>query len=215
MKQEVKAGQHDFRPNSPEQFTPVMGDFSLRLSLDLFPECWYDPTKFECNTSWNKGGGIGRYLSENNKDAILLAWRPTRNQNEFEAAIYRNDESGECCLRFMPDHHIVDGGGSQSDDQQIERGTCHAQGGLFERGAGCSRVLADAQNHCQDANTRHNFDKRVDAEAEEGKSFIGKTEEDGDQSLGQVVNNGEERKPESIGPVTVDVGLNKRSHLYS
>ena len=102
MKQEVKAGQHDFRPNSPEQFTPVMGDFSLRLSLDLFPECWYDPTKFECNTSWNKGGGIGRYLSENNKDAILLAWRPTRNQNEFEAAIYRNDEAGDWEVQGFP-----------------------------------------------------------------------------------------------------------------
>ncbi len=94
MKQEVKAGQHDFRPNGPEQFTPVMGDFSLRLTIDLFPSCWYDTAQFPCGDSWNKGGGMGRYLSKNNEDAILLAWRPTRNVGEFEAAIYVNDEYG-------------------------------------------------------------------------------------------------------------------------
>jgi hypothetical protein len=92
MKHTVKQGKHDFTPNALPW--PKMGDFTEALKLDLTASCWYDVTTFECKESWNKAGGVGRYLSKNNASAVLLAWRPAKERGLFEVSIYVNDSGG-------------------------------------------------------------------------------------------------------------------------
>jgi hypothetical protein len=92
MKQTVKANRHDFRPNSLPW--PLRGDFELILRLDLTPSCWYDVNTAPCKNAWNKAGGLGEYISANNHNATLLAWRPAPEKHVFEVALYLNDSKG-------------------------------------------------------------------------------------------------------------------------
>lgn len=95
MKYEVKKGKHDFLPNLASQFWPVTGRISEVITLDLEASCWYDTNEVQGGKSWNKAGGIGRWLGENNHNAVLLAWRPDTGENRFVSSLYVNDKDGK------------------------------------------------------------------------------------------------------------------------
>ena len=91
MKQTVKQGEHDFKPN---EINLHFGNFDLIWKVGFTPSCWYDSLG-EDNADWNKAGGIGKMLTANNKDAVLLGWRPFASiPGVFQAVIYINDSKG-------------------------------------------------------------------------------------------------------------------------
>jgi len=95
MRYEVKKGKHDFLPNLASQFWPVTGKISETITLDMEASCWYDTCEAAGGKSWNKAGGIGAWLFENNKNAVLLAWHPDGNAGNFVASLYINDKDGK------------------------------------------------------------------------------------------------------------------------
>jgi hypothetical protein len=92
MRQTVKAGKHDFRPNALP--IPYNGDFTRVLKVDFTPSCWYEKYSFDCGKSWNKAGGFTAYWSRNNVNSLLLAWRPSEGFGHFEVCLYANDAKG-------------------------------------------------------------------------------------------------------------------------
>jgi hypothetical protein len=108
MKQTIRTGSHDFRPNAFPW--PIKGDFDLVLKLDLHENCWFPPDSIPCGRSWNKGGGITEYFSLNNHNSLLLAWRPADEGGIFEVCMYVNDAEGGWCASaplFMPTYHTA------------------------------------------------------------------------------------------------------------
>lgn len=95
MRYEVKKGNHDFHPNLTSQFWPVTRSISEVITLGMDPNCWYNTCDVAGGKSWNKAGGIGGWLFENNKNAVLLAWRPDDSINQFVASLYVNDKEGK------------------------------------------------------------------------------------------------------------------------
>jgi len=93
MKQTARAGKHDFRPNALPW--PRFGDISEAFKVDFTPGAWYDTKHFACRNAWNKAGGYTRFLSANNRDSLLVAWRPSETFGHFEVCLYANDSHSE------------------------------------------------------------------------------------------------------------------------
>ena len=92
MKQTVRKGEHDFKPN---EINLHFGNFDLIWKVGFTPSCWYDSLG-EDNADWNKAGGIGKMLTANNKNAVMLGWRPMLGvPGAFQAVIYVNNNWGE------------------------------------------------------------------------------------------------------------------------
>jgi hypothetical protein len=92
MKQTIRPGSHDFRPNAFPW--PITGDFDLVLKIDFHENCWFPPDSTPCGRSWNKAGGLTQFFSLNNHNSLLLAWRPADEAALLEVCMYVNDAEG-------------------------------------------------------------------------------------------------------------------------
>jgi hypothetical protein len=92
MKQTIRPGSHDFRPNAFPW--PITGDFELVLKIDFHENCWFPPDSTPCGRSWNKAGGLTQFFSLNNHNSMLLGWRPADEAGVLEVCMYVNDKEG-------------------------------------------------------------------------------------------------------------------------
>jgi hypothetical protein len=89
---------------------------------------------------------------------------------------------------------------------------------LFSFSHQCAVLLftkPNPQNHGQNAHTRHDLDKRVRAKAKEDEGLIADAEENGHESLSQIVGDGEDCQPEGVAPVAIGNRFAKACNLYS
>lgn len=98
VKQSVKKGRHDFKPNNHKPFTwksKISVKFSLTESMWFSRE---DPDYPHGNDvkDWNKLAGLTWFFSGNTKHSLMLAWRPVEEEKgAFEITGYINPAEGK------------------------------------------------------------------------------------------------------------------------
>lgn len=93
----VKAGKHDFKPNSIP--FPFLGAREYEFYIRFDSSAWWsiedeDYPHGNDIYDWNKIGGLTNYLSANNKQSVLIGWRPSPEYMVMEITAYVNDKSG-------------------------------------------------------------------------------------------------------------------------
>src|SRR5258708_21312196 len=79
--------------------------------------------------------------------------------------------------------------------------------------AGCVGSLTDAQNHCEDTDSRKDLDEAVQSEAGQGQCFGMRPEIDRHKALERIVENCKNCQPKSIPVITSLLEcLRERSH---
>lgn len=93
----VKKGKHDFWPFEipwiyfkRKTFKWVLRDMS-KAEYDMRPD--------EDQWDWNKGGGVSFSLTNNNKDAVMWAWRYNPNTGKHEYCMYIHDGTASPIIR--------------------------------------------------------------------------------------------------------------------
>lgn len=104
----VKAGKHDFTPNAFP--FPYFGVREYEFSIRFDSSAWWsiEDENYHHGTDifdWNKVGGLTNYLSANNKQSVLIGWRPAPEYMVMEIAAYVNDASGK--FKFGPARKIA------------------------------------------------------------------------------------------------------------
>lgn len=93
----VVKNKHDFRPNAFP--IPYFGAKEYQFSVRFEPSCWFgiEDQDYQGGNDvkdWNKIGGMTNYLSANNKQSVLFAWRPDTAYMVIQVTAYTNDSKG-------------------------------------------------------------------------------------------------------------------------
>ena len=93
----VVKDKHDFLPNSIP--FPFFGASEYSFSIRFEPSIWFgiedeDYSGGNDIKDWNKIGGMTNYLSANNKQSIMMAWRPDTAYMVIQIAAFTNDKNG-------------------------------------------------------------------------------------------------------------------------
>lgn len=93
----VVEGKHDFKPNDFP--LPYFGVSKYEFSIRFEASSWWSikDEDYEGGNDihdWNKIGGMTNYLSPNNKQSVLMAWRPDTAYNVIQIAAFTNDSKG-------------------------------------------------------------------------------------------------------------------------
>ena len=89
---EALEGQHNF-DSFIFELMPIIGDFHRTMEVKFYT--WYAPETLpqHCQEDWNKGGGIGNYLSLNNQSAAMLGWRCGIKPFTWDVCLFINTPS--------------------------------------------------------------------------------------------------------------------------
>lgn len=94
----VPAGKHDFKPNALPW--PHFGAREYEFSIRFDSSAWWsiedeDYPYGNDIEDWNKAGGLTNYLNANNKQSVLIGWRPSPDYMVMEITGYVNDRDGK------------------------------------------------------------------------------------------------------------------------
>lgn len=120
----VGRGKHNYRPDPAPQFMPLKlvygSPYQVKCTAILHEDSWYDPTLARCGESRNKIWGVGKFWSQNNRNAALFAWFPSTEKNRFWATIYLNDDKGR--WKEYGDKILFEAGHPVSMTWNVEKG---------------------------------------------------------------------------------------------
>lgn len=91
----VEAGEQNFKPN--ESILPFFAPKGFDVLAVFDSSAWYSLDDWEGDRDWydwNKLSGLTNYLSQNNKQTAMFAWRPDSTAYLIQVAAYTNDKRG-------------------------------------------------------------------------------------------------------------------------
>ena len=93
----VEIDKHDFLPNALPW--PYFGAREYEFSIRFDSSAWWSIEDQDYHYGndiydWNKIGGLTNYFTANNKQSVLVGWRPSPDWMVMELAAYVNDKYG-------------------------------------------------------------------------------------------------------------------------
>lgn len=91
----VQPGKQNFRPG--ESIFPRFAPKGFQVAVVFDSSAWYGPDEWEGDqdwSDWNKLYGLTNYLTPNNRQTAMLAWRPDERSYVIQVTAYTNDKAG-------------------------------------------------------------------------------------------------------------------------
>lgn len=87
----VKKGKSDFKPIDSSLMPIFLNKIKhIKINFKLDSSCWYDWGTDADKYDWNKITGVSSYFSRNDKESIMVVWRPSAIPGKFEISIFTN-----------------------------------------------------------------------------------------------------------------------------
>jgi len=109
MKYTIKKGKQNFKPL--DNFLPKFGKKRFEVTFVFDESCYYSLNDWGGDNDFydlNKLKGVTNFFSANNKQSVMLAWRPVKDAlNTFDIFAYVNQKNGDFSYSWLG--HVMAG----------------------------------------------------------------------------------------------------------